>query len=139
MSGCFQLLWFGRILGKREFSEVRAQKLTILEHAERTIVLSQIKVETLPHVQCLQGHNELLLQLDVLRDSAHTLLTCIPAEVVDELEVLRLWLLLLLAGLFLLLISLLLEHLIVLACYLRLEPAARVEWIIVHLDLEFDV
>ena len=67
---------------------MRTKHLAILEHRERPIVLSQPVVEAFSLVEGLESHNELLFEFDVLGYGRHSLLSGVPPEIVDDLQVL---------------------------------------------------
>ena len=112
--------------------------------------MSEPIIERLSHIQGFESNYEFLLELHVLVDGAHSLLTCVSSEVVNYLKVLLLLgffgsfvffriLLFKLKLLLLLIVSLFLKNFVITTDHFRLKPSAGVSRLILDFDLELDI
>lgn len=110
-----------------------SKQLSILENANRPVVLSEPVVQSLPGIAGFEGYNYLFLEFDVLINETYPLLPGLPSEFVDiaNLDLFinqNLHRLLSLQMFFS--DGLLKQHLVVAPGDLGLQPAARHVWII---------
>ena len=59
------------------------------QSTKRSIILSEIIIETFPVVKSLQSDNKFFLKRDMLMDSTHPLLSGIPPEIMYQFQIIR--------------------------------------------------
>ena len=64
-----------------------SQKFSVVENTERSIILRQPKIQTFSHIQRFERNYEFFLELDLLADIAHSLLSGISPKVMYVFQV----------------------------------------------------